>query len=240
MIKRILGWLFVFALLGAFAFFGFNWAFSYIIHTRPIITLPDVRYKTLEEAVMILSAMNVPVVVDEEESLEVPKGAVIRQNPKPNSKVRQGRLVRITISTGGEKIAVPMITGFDLTTAQITLRQKGLDIGRIEERYSLFYDKDVVISQFPQPATPLKKGSKVNVVISLGSPPENITLMPDFVNKRYEEFLLWAVNRRVKYKIELEAGTPHPPGTVIGQFPQPDSELTHDSLVKIFVSTGPQ
>lgn len=224
--------------LAVFALTGFNWAFSHIVHSRPIVVVPDVRYKTLEEAVKTLSAMNIPVIVDEEESQDAPRGAVIRQSPKQNSKIRQGRFVRITISSGGEKIAVPSLTGLDITQAEIHLRQKGLDIGKIDERYSLFYEKDTVISQYPTAATPLKKGGRVDVVVSLGSPPENIILMPDFVNKRYEEALLWAVNKKVKYDLKIEHNLPNPPGTVVGQFPQPDTEITPTTTVKIFVATA--
>lgn len=64
------------------------------------VLVPDVQYKTREEAVQMLEAVGLLCEIGEESSREVASGNVIRQEIEANTMTDKGNTVRVIISTG--------------------------------------------------------------------------------------------------------------------------------------------
>ena len=178
-------------------YFVFNWMMSGIIHSRAEVMVPDLKGKSLAEAVTLLSPLNLGIKKESEEfDKDYPAGTVIRQNPLPGITVREGKIVRVTISQGGERLFVPDLTGQPARTAEIGIRSVGLNLGEESSRFSLSADKGNVVSQDPVAGTIVDKESLVNLVVSAGPPPDNVLLMPGFIGKKADDAVKWAVGQR--------------------------------------------
>jgi len=134
----------------------------------------------------------------------VPVGTVVRQSPLAGMTVREGKIIRIVVSQGGKVLYVPSVLGQMARSAEIMLRSSGLTIGEESNKYSLVAKKDEVISQDPPAGQSVERDAMVNMVISLGAPPPDIKLMPDWNGKRLDEAVRWAAASGVSLEVRRE------------------------------------
>ncbi|MBI4651343.1 PASTA domain-containing protein, partial [Candidatus Desantisbacteria bacterium] len=112
-----------------------------------------------------------------------PKGFIVSQDPEKGEKIRKNRDLKIIISKGTEMVPVPNLTGLPARHAKVLLQQVGLNKG--DEAYinSGMFPQNRILSQGPPPGMLVKRGIKVNFLISLG-PKKKKYLMPDFIGQR--------------------------------------------------------
>jgi serine/threonine-protein kinase len=195
--------------------------------------VPNIEGKSLTEALNLVSKSGLGLrKVGESFNKDLPIGTVISQYPKVGMVVREGRYINVVISLGGEKIFVPNIVGEFRRKAELTLRQYNLFVGSVTENYSLRYQKDRIISQEPVEGTIVDKNTAVNFVVSLGIPPEDVILVPEFVNRNIEEVKFWAEKIGLTIEIKETEGTP---GIVISQNPPADTLITLQDKLEIVV-----
>ncbi len=221
--------------LGVLAF-TLDWAVRSTIHFQNSVIVPDLSGKAVLEALDILSKNNLGLRQEGAEFNDsVPLGTVLRQQPPAGMSVREGKIIRVTLSQGGESIFTPDLIAQTLRSAEIALRLNTLSLGEVRTRPSLKYEKDVVISQEPKPKTILQKNALVHVVVSDGPPQDGLLLMPDFTGKKMDDVSNWA--KDVKVKVETsEEESPGEPGTILRQSVQPDDAIQPDSSVKFVIS----
>ncbi|MFH1367920.1 MAG: PASTA domain-containing protein [Elusimicrobiota bacterium] len=220
------------------AYFLVNWVLSGIIHSRNEVMVPDLKAKSLAEAVSLLSPLNLGIKKEDEQfDKNYPAGTVVRQNPQPGITVREGKIVRVTISQGGETIFVPDLTGQQARTAEINIRSLGLSLGEESTRHSLVIDKGSVVSQDPSAGTIVDKESLVNLVISAGTPPDNMILTPNFIGKNSGEAKKWAEEKGVQLDVAEEPAAGVASGTIIRQDPAADTDITTSKQVRIAAAT---
>ncbi|MBP3620544.1 MAG: PASTA domain-containing protein [Lachnospiraceae bacterium] len=106
--------------------------------------------------------------VDSEYSSTVPKGAIISQNPQPDSTVKQGDVVEVIVSLGAESVLVPDVQYMSMTEAQTSLEEAGLKV-QVEYQDSDVVMKDFVISQSVAANTFVDKNSTVIIYVSNGN-----------------------------------------------------------------------
>ena len=216
--------------------FTLDWAVRSTIHFQNTVIVPDLSGKSILEAVDVLSKLNLGLKQEGAEFNDaVPLGTVLRQQPPAGMPVRESKIIRVTLSQGGESIFAPDLTGQSLRSAEISLRLNNLSLGEVRSRHSIKYEKDVVISQEPKAKTILQKNALVHVVVSDGPPEEGQLLMPDFVGKRLEEASNWAKDVKVKIETAEEEST-QDSGIILRQSAQPDDPVVQDSVIKITVS----
>lgn len=221
------------------AYFLFNWTVTGIIHSRKEVMVPDLKGKSLTEAVSLLSPLNLGLKKEDEEfDKNYPAGTVVRQNPMPGLTVREGKIVRVTISQGGETIFVPDLTGQQARSAEINIRSLGLNLGEESTKYSLAVEKGAVVSQDPAAGTIADKESLVNLVISAGTPPDNMILAPNFIGKNVSDGKKWAGEKGVELSVNEEPAAGIADGTVIRQDPSADADITSSKQVRITVAVG--
>ncbi|NLO91950.1 MAG: PASTA domain-containing protein [Elusimicrobia bacterium] len=217
--------------------FVVDWAFKALIHNRTEVAVPDLRRKSAMASLELLSQKNLALRKEGEEfDSSVPVGAVIRQVPVPGTVVREGKIVRVWFSQGGEAVFAPNLVGLPLRSAELLLRQSQLLLGEVSESYSLTNEKGSVMSQDPLPDESLNKNAMISVVVSAGQPPSGIILMPDLTQKTVDEAQLWASQAKAQLVVTDDTASLFPNGTVLSQKPRPDTVVTKDSRVEISVS----
>ena len=220
-----------------FAFILFNWTMSAFIHAKKEILIPDLKGKSITDAVTALSTLNLGLKKEGEENDEtIPAGTIVRQSPPAGMAVREGKIIRVTVSQGGKVIYVPSLAGQMARSAEITLRSAGLTIGEETSKYSLIGKKDEVLSQDPQAGQSVERDTMVNLVISMGPPSAEMTLMPDWTGKNADEASRWAQAGGIKLDVRQEKSMSVAVGTVIRQEPAPDTDITESKQAVIYVS----
>jgi beta-lactam-binding protein with PASTA domain len=106
------------------------------VHGREV-EVPDVRGKTPSEAHHIAEGLSLATEVDGQYySASVPEGRVLSQTPAPGRVVRRGWVLRLAVSVGPQRVAIPQVVGESQRAASIILQQRGLDSSTSELAFS--------------------------------------------------------------------------------------------------------
>lgn len=176
-----------------------------IVHARKEVEVPDLRNRPLNQAITIVSRLGLAMAKEADEyAPDLPAGAILKQHPLPGAKVREGKIIRVAVSLGSEKIAVPELIGMPLRKAEIEIRTAQLALGETAEIYSLKQPKSYVVDQDPKPLGLAEKGELINLTISLGEPPADKLIVPDFTNKDAETAIAWANNNGLGFRVHEE------------------------------------
>jgi len=145
----------------------------YTKHDKLII-VPDFRTLYIHD---VLGNSNYPnfnfIVIDSVFDPDKPIGSILTQDPLPGSRVKQNRMIYLTIvSFVPEKTEVPNLKDLTLRQAQSMLESAGLRLGKLI--YIKSFDEDAVQQQFFQgkpisPGIKLDKGSKIDLTIGMGA-----------------------------------------------------------------------
>ena len=221
------------------AYMSLDWVMGAIIHSRKVVAVPDLMGKSVAEAVSIVSPLGLGVVKEGEQfDKSAPPGTILRQNPLKGMNVRTGRLIKITISQGGETLFVPDILGQPVRNAQTLLQNSGLSMGEVEHKHSLRFEKDQVMMTDPAPKSVVSKGALVNIVVSDGQPGSDELLTPDFSGKLLPEAKRWADGQQVNVTTREETDVSKAPGEIIEQLPTPDTPIHAGDTLTLVVNTG--
>ena len=217
-----------------------DWVLGALIHTRKEVSVPDLTKKPVSQALNLLAAQNLALKqAGVEFARSVPPGSVLRQIPSAGSTVREGRVIRVWISQGDEMVFVPSLVGTDLRSAQLAIRQAGLVVGKVENAYSLTYEKGLIVAQTPKADSMIQKGEKVALVLSEGQPPASVILAPNFKGKKLAEATLWASAQNINLIIKEDASSMFRNGTIAAQSPAADNPVAPGGNLEITVSRRP-
>jgi eukaryotic-like serine/threonine-protein kinase len=162
----------------------------------------------------------------------VPRGIVFRQDPSAGERIQKGNAVRLFVSSGKPRVAVPDVVGAREADAIATLRAAGL----IPNAVDIFSEEPsgTVIAQDPKGGTNIVRGSAVRINISKG--PQTVGL-PNVIGQSYDsaaEQLRRAGFTPARRDVDGE----EPEGTVVAQDPEPGTLVPPGSRVTVSVSTG--
>ncbi|MCQ2186540.1 MAG: PASTA domain-containing protein [Bacteroidales bacterium] len=120
-------------------------------------------------------------VVDSIYMKRAPKGSIVRQDPKPGSRVKEGRRVQLVINAMlAKKVSMPNLVGYSLRSANAELVSRGLELGK------LIYVNDMatnnVLSQLYRnreiaAGVQINSESRIDLVLGL-NPADNYTSAP--------------------------------------------------------------
>lgn len=137
--------------------------------------VPDIRGLSLHAAQLELEKNNLELGKVERVNDEiVPIDLVVRQEPAANTKLEPGASVNIFLSDGPliKEVTMPSFRGQELEEALATIAELNLVQGEIKEDYSNLYAAGKIIDQSPAPYELIEEGSTVDLVVSIGPPPE--------------------------------------------------------------------
>jgi eukaryotic-like serine/threonine-protein kinase len=159
-------------------------------------------------------------------------GIVFRQNPEAGERVPKGNAVRIFVSTGKPRVAVPDVLGARESDAVVTLRAAGL----VPDPHDIFSDQPTgtVIAQDPKGGTSVVKGSTVRINISKGQQNRGI---PSVIGQSFADASK-ALRAEGFTPVRQDVDDPAPKGTVVDQDPGPGTLHPPGTEVTLSVSTG--
>jgi eukaryotic-like serine/threonine-protein kinase len=201
------------------------------------VQVPKVTGKTKDEAEQILRGAGLKLKVSSQRfSSDIAEGRVLDQIPPSGTHLKADRTVRVLLSLGAQRFAVPNLMGASLRAAQLTLAQRRFTLGNTLYTHTSDGEASTVVYQSPKPGTQEGGDPSVSILISLG-PPAQYFIMPDLIGKsaelvaaraRTEGFRLGKVNYRKYPGVEA--------GVVIQQKPQAGYRLTKSDVIFLDVS----
>ncbi|MEW6188710.1 MAG: Stk1 family PASTA domain-containing Ser/Thr kinase [Actinomycetota bacterium] len=233
--RRWIAWaVWILAILLAFSLAA-AWGFYAL---APRVVVPDLEDKTISQAKQILTRKGLKLKVAEwRYSDTIASGGIIDQYPSPGRKVREGETIKVTASKGKRLISVPEVVGRTEAQATYLLAKAGLEVGEIERRHHNKIPEDRVIDQDPKGDKKVTKGTKVNLIVSLGI---EMVEVPDVINRTEEEAAALISQAKLKMTRTEESSDEVEKGRIIRQSPQPGIEVKRGAVVKVVVSTGPR
>jgi beta-lactam-binding protein with PASTA domain len=166
-------------------------------------------------------------------SSDVEEGVVVSQDPPPGTRLEEGEIVSIEVSSGKPKVTIPTVVGQNRDSAIRELTALGLEVQEVEVNS----EEDVgdVTGQQPPPGTVVVEGTRVRINVSKGPRPVQV---PNVVNLPYDRAAseLQADGfgvRRVDVSSDLGEGI------VVDQDPAAGTDASRGTTVTLEVSQGP-
>lgn len=154
-------------------------------HHGQAISVPNLTGLTIDEVDDVVSSRRLRFeVLDSIFSTEMPRGTVLKQNPRPGSKVKVNRRLFLTMNAVNlETVSMPYLVDLSNRQASLALENAGLKLGNIS--YKPDYAVNSVLQQkyngsVIEEGTLITKGSEIDLVLGMGLSNET-TLVPDLI-----------------------------------------------------------
>ncbi|HIR60278.1 MAG TPA: Stk1 family PASTA domain-containing Ser/Thr kinase, partial [Candidatus Faecivivens stercoravium] len=164
-------------------------------------------------------------------------GVIYYQNVTAGTQVRANRTIRIKVSDGITTLYVPNLVGQDVSAAEQTLYDMGLDYSiRTQETEDDSIPADQVLSTDPPAGTQIEQNAIITLYISRGSVTAALRV-PDVRGRTQEDATarLEAVGLQVSV---TEVDSDQAPGIVVEQSIAPNEFVPEDGTITISVSNG--
>ena len=203
------------------------------------VRVPDLAGQDIVSVIEVVGQLGLQLKVDRREpSQTVPRDAVISQAPPPGTGLKKGRALRVVVSQGPSELLTPKVVGEQYRKAEIILRQGGFLFPDIARIWSDTVEHDVVIAQDPSANTPIDKGEKVNLLVSLGKKGKRY-VTPSFLGKKAEEAVRLVSRMGLQHRVISRSTTTGPQDaerTIVSQKPSPCYPLSADGVVELVVN----
>ena len=230
-------------------------AMRFAIHGREV-SIPDLRGKTPIEARRLADETGLAVAVERSYySPTVPEGRVLSQMPAPGTTVRPGWEVRLALSLGPQRVAIPQVVGDSERAAAITIAQRRLELGPAASIQIPGIDPGQVMGQNPPADAADVAAPKISLLVSQASQPQAF-VMPTFIGQplgsvavtlKSDGFTIGEVtvaplDSAIALGNTVAGGTASPPAPVaspasiiVAQDPVPGSKVSAGSAINFIV-----
>ena len=152
------------------------------IHVREV-KVPDLRNKTPAEAKRAAEENGVSAQVDSNYySAMVPEGRVLSQSPVAGTLVRRGWEVRLALSLGPQRVAIPQVVGQSDRAAAISIAERGLQLGATDNIVLPGTEAGQVIAQDPPANATDVSAPKISLLVAHAASPQAF-VMPSFIGQ---------------------------------------------------------
>lgn len=145
-------------------------------------SVPDIHGMVVEEAERTLALQQLKLeIIDSTYSDKVPFGTIVEQDPTPNSHVKHGRSIYVTVNASGKRqVIMPDLRDISYRQAQATLRGLGLVVDE-EFDYEPSAFRDLVLDvksdgESIQPGEKIAVGTQVRLVVGFGRGTEEVVV----------------------------------------------------------------
>jgi eukaryotic-like serine/threonine-protein kinase len=199
--------------------------------SRPV-AVPFVEGQRLPEARRNIQEAGLRPVPVSRAHETVPRGIVFRQEPSAGERIERGNAVRLVVSSGKPRVAVPDVVGAREADAISTIRAAGL----VPNAVDIFSDEPsgTVIAQDPRGGTSIVRGSPVRINISKG---QQTVGVPNVIGQSYDS-AAEQLRRAGFTAVRRDVDAAEPEGTVVDQDPEPGALTPPGTRVTVSVSTG--
>lgn len=210
--------------------------------------MPDLRGLTMEQALEASSDFDFEFkIIDSVYVPDLKKGTVIDHSPKPGFNIKRSRVVFITMnSINPEFIKMPDLVNTSLRQAKSTMESYGLVLGRLH--YKPDFAENYVLQQFYkgkriQAGNKVPKGSRIDLVLGLGTGDGSHTNVPDVYGFSLSEAstAIAAAKLNIGAKVfdpSIKTFTDSLDAKVWKQDPPADEKLQPGSLVDIWLKNS--
>ena len=188
-----------------------------------------------EQAQAAAQKAGLQITFDSEFSEDVSAGLVARTAPASGERIVHNGTIQAFISKGPQRFNLPALKGLDLPRATEALTRVSLTVGAVTEAYDDKAAAGTVVSSSVAEGTPLKAGTPIDLVVSLG--PEPVTLA-DWTKKSYADAAKALKAQGLKVKKTEANDADIDKGDIVSQNP-PAGEVHRGDTVTFVVSKGP-
>jgi eukaryotic-like serine/threonine-protein kinase len=183
------------------------------------VQVPLLQGRTVPQAVVELRAKGLQAGIDGHYySATRPVGVVLTQSPAPGTLVRKSWRVRMIVSLGPQKVAIPSVDGMNETLATITIRRTGLQVGAVVGLPYAYAPENTVIAQTPTGHATDVEGPRVSILTAHPTPPpENASVMPDMIGENFTQAALAIIHAGFKLAPLQNAPAAHSASALTGQ-----------------------
>ena len=175
--------------------------------------------------------------VTQQNSVTVPAGTVISQNPLGGATADEGSFVDIVVSLGPAQVTVPNVVGQTQAVATASIIGADLVLGTVGTATHPTIPAGIVLSQNPPAGNVVDEDSAVNIVVSLGAAP---VIVPNVVGLTQANATAAIGAANLALGTVANATSPVvPAGSVISQEPVGGTTVPEGSVVDLVVSLGP-
>ena len=197
----------------------------------------DIKNKHLDDAINILKSENYKYEVSD--TLYTNKfelGTIVDQYPKPDTRVKSGRTVRLKIAQPEKSVAIPNLIGQSRRSAELELNQMGLLIDTVYTEYNPEYPNGTIAWQYPKAGDRRKKGMGIQITVSKGMPP-NFFQVPNLIGLSINQAKDLIFKSRLKVgKISYHQDQDLVPYTVLDQSIKNGTVLDASATINLVVS----
>jgi serine/threonine-protein kinase len=205
--------------------------------TRDMVSTPDVQGMEYEAGRNKFFGVGLLTEVRGREFDDsIPEGAIISQYPEPETMVKKGRKIAVTVSRGAEAAMIPMIRLMTERQARQELKKAGFNVGDVKKQHHEVHAADVVIDVFPPAGTKISRAMDIDLVLSKGPKPTHAEV-PNIIGESLAEARKKIESAGLKVgKIDYQNNSSLVPGTVVSQSAAPGAKVPLDSQVGIVIS----
>jgi len=200
----------------------------------PLILVPELRDRHLDDAVRSLREVGLEIKVTEERSSTKPNGTVLEQEPEANKKIPKGSTVKVVLSKGPNEVVVPKIINQSLSTAAKILEENKLKIF-VSRRIENYRPKDTVLEQEPEPGERIAEGSSVKVVVSTGP---STVVVPNVLGQHLDNARKILKEAGLNSTIGRQLESDKPKNTVLSQDPKARTSVSENTTIVLDLSLG--
>ena len=172
-----------------------------------------------------------------EPSDEYDEGIIISQEPRANTSVRQGSVVRVVVSSGLRMYAVPDVAGRTQEQAEQELSNAGF-VSTVVQQSDDTVPAGQVISTSPAANEEARKGSTVTIYLSTGSRNlSTLTTVPRVVGMTRSQAEQELANFDLSASF-TEVDSTRPAGEVVSQSYEEGARVAEGTTVNLEVSSG--
>jgi len=199
------------------------------------VAVPTLTGKSVNDATVLLADAGLNLRVEEARRSDpkVPAGQILSQEPEPGVRMRRERSVKVWVSSGPRASIVPALLGESERTAQLRVKQDGIELGEVAEIRSAEYPSDAVIAQTPPP-----KSNAPRVALLVNRAERGATyVMPDLIGVNGERAA--DLLRARAFRVTVVGDHPYPgvpAGIVLRQNPQAGFQISPGEPISIEVS----
>ncbi len=213
---------------------------SELMTSNKEVEVPDLQGWDFDDAKDALEDMGLEIEIQMSLTSKLFKeNEIMSQTPSKESMVKQGTVIKVSVSKGEAVIEVPDLRGKNLSAARYSLESSGYTVGEVEKTFSEDVPAGLVMSQDPGWGVKLASGKAVNLVISKGSEEDN-TL--DLIGMSRDEALSAIEAKGFKIGEITEVNDPSvEKDHVISQDPQAGTVIEDETTaVSLVISLGPE
>ena len=204
-------------------------------YSKMVVTVPDLKGKTIVEAEEILDKSKLNYILSEEYCDDVAAGQVCSQDPPANSKVKEGRKILLVISKGVEQGVAPNLVGKNLTVAKQLLKSAKLKLGTVTVRYAAGKPFDSVLEQSVSAKTKVEANTKINLIVNIS---DGQTIVPSLSGVTLDAAKGLLIDAGLQLGTVTEKPDAAPKNTVLTADPEIGSVVGKSTVVNVTVSTG--